>query len=332
MIRRTLYTVPDSPKEVRAEFLREANRAGVEIIAERGELFLAEKNAPNLVWATDYTKDAFEVEVPSINQGAKNLREAMNTHFAGIKGARWVLLPGENHRRASLIAEALRAVEPLALPFPVNQEKKTAGFFLLNAEKAVAVFDSLTPYPAGGIIFAEEKIGPPSRAYLKIWEALTRIDKQTGIMPRKAEQVVDLGSCPGGWTWALGNLGCEVVSIDGAPLELSVSNMPGVHFLKKDAFKLKPAEILAIFPDCDTDKIGWVFSDMICEPKRLPDLLRAWLDSGVCERFVFSVKFKGEADLATLRELEGLGGGKLRHLRQNKHELTWFRIPGLEQI
>lgn len=332
MIRRTLYTVPESPKDVRSEFLREAKNAGVKILAETGEFFIAEEASPNLVWATDYATEVFEIDVPSINQGAKNLREAWVASAPGIKGGRWILLSGENHRRASLIAEAVRAIEPPPLTFPQGENKRTAGFFLLTAEKAVAVFDGLTPYPAGGVTFMEEKIGPPSRAYLKIWEALARIEKQTGITPQRGERAVDLGSCPGGWTWALARLGCEVVSVDGAPLELSVSNTPGVHFLKKDAFKLSPAEVLAAFPNAGSGKIEWVFSDMICEPKRLPILLRSWLESGICERFVISVKFKGEADLEALRELGSLGGGMLRHLRQNKHELTWFRIPGMEKI
>jgi len=197
-----------------------------------------------------------------------------------------------------------------------KSEQKRAGFFLLTPDKAIALLDSLTPYPGGIIPLREEKEGPPSRAYLKLWEVFTRL----GEYPEPGARVLDLGSCPGGWTWVLAKLGCEVLSLDGAPIEPAVAAMPGVTFRKADAFKLAPE-------NCD-----WVFSDMICEPARLVTLLKAWLASGKCQRFVISVKFKGEADLAAIEELSRLGGGRLRHLRQNKHELTWICVPGRERI
>lgn len=53
--------------------------------------------------------------------------------------------------------------------------------------------------PNGVYDFIENKAEPPSRAYLKLWEALTRL----GEMPRPGQTCLDLGACPGGWTWVL---------------------------------------------------------------------------------------------------------------------------------
>jgi 23S rRNA (cytidine2498-2'-O)-methyltransferase len=324
MIRRTLYTVPAEPKEARTEFHREAARRGVRFLAEVGEYFLAEENGADLAWATDVAWEAYEIEIPSIVQGAKNLKQA--AFDRGSKSARWIPLEGLHHRRAALIAENLphgdappmsfRRGAPAAADTP---PAKLAGFFLLAPDRAVAVFDSLTPYPGGGIPFREEKVGPPSRAYLKLWEICARF-RHAGVAPPKAtESAVDLGSCPGGWTWALAELGAKVFSIDGAPLDPGVAKRPEVTFQKGDAFRLEPK------------KVDWVFSDMICEPKRLPELIERWQAVG-CERFALSVKFKGEADEAALEKLRAIPGSKLRHLRQNKHELTWFLRPGLKRI
>jgi 23S rRNA (cytidine2498-2'-O)-methyltransferase len=318
-MKRTLYTVP---KEVVAEFRREAARKKVAFLAEVGEFFLAEEDAPDLAWATDIAWNTFEVEIPSIAQGAKNLKQASST--AGVKSPRWLKLEGLHHRRAALIAENLPSAEatPLSYMRGIRREKPKApiaGFFLLTPDRAVAVFDSLTPYPAGQVPFAEEKSGPPSRAYLKLWEIAARLEHAGVPIPRAGDETLDLGSCPGGWTWVLAELGAKVFSIDGAQIDPAVAKRPEVTFQKGDAFRLTP------------HRADWLFSDMICEPKRLPELIQKWQAAGV-ERFALSVKFKGEADETAIDSLRAIPGSKLRHLRQNKHELTWFLAPELLRI
>lgn len=322
MNRRTLYTVSDTPREVKEEFRREAAREGVTFLAEIGGYFLASADAPNLEWATDVSWSAYEVEIPSIAAGARNLKAAAAE--AGVASPRWIRLDGLHHRRATLIADSLPSGETKPYSFRRDEPRREnprplAGFFLLAPERAVAIFDSLTPYPGGLLPFAEEKKGPPSRAYLKLWEVFARLEHAGVPLPGPGTTTVDLGSCPGGWTWALAERGATVESIDGAPLDPAVEKRPEVTFVRGDAFRLPPK------------KIDWVFSDMICEPKRLPELIGRWESVG-CTRFVISVKFKGEADQTALAQLRSIPGGRLRHLSQNKHELTWFRIPELKRI
>ncbi|MBS1962034.1 MAG: hypothetical protein JST04_07455 [Bdellovibrionales bacterium] len=328
MIRRTLYVVPETPKEVREEFRREAARRGVRFLFESGEYFLAEENAPDLAWATDIAWEAYEVDAASITAAAKNLKQT--AHDLGKKSTRWLRLEGLHHRRAALVAENLATGEAPSLSYrrganrpdslrPSEGKPALAGFFLLSPERALAVFDSLTPYPGGSAPFAEEKHGPPSRAYLKLWEICARLERAGLGIPKPGETALDLGSCPGGWTWALAELGARVASFDGAPLDPAVAKRPEVAYEKADAFRLVPRAA------------DWFFSDMICEPKRLPELLARWRDAG-CARFAVSVKFKGEADEAALARLREIPGARLRHLRQNKHELTWFLAPDLKRI
>ena len=328
MSRRTLYTVPEKTRE---EFRREAARSKLKFLGETGEYFWAPDDSPDLAWATDIAWSAFEIEIPSIVQGAKNLKEAAIAHgltnpacASDAKSRRWLRLEGLHHRRAALIGENLARGEaaPLSYLRGAVREKSPAplaGFFLIAPDRAIAVFDSLTPYPGGLVPLAEKKLGPPSRAYLKLWEIWARLEKAGIRVPHAGDSTLDLGSCPGGWTWALAEIGATVFSIDGAPIDPAVSKRPEVTFQKGDAFRLEPR------------KADWLFSDMICEPKRLPELIAKWRGAGV-ENFAISVKFKGEADLDALEKLRAIPGGKLRHLRQNKHELTWFHAPGLSRI
>ena len=163
--------------------------------------------------------------------------------------------------------------------------------------------DSLT-------IFAE----PPSRAYRKLWEAFTRI----GTHPEAGSRCIDMGASPGGWTWVLARLGTNVRAVDKAPLDPSVTALSNVKVSQVSAFSLDPR---------DVEPYDWFFSDVICEPKRLLSMIRRWLDAGAAERFVCSVKFRGETDHGIVRELAAIEGSRLMHLWHNRHELTWVRLP-----
>ncbi len=85
---------------------------------------------------------------------------------------------------------------------------------------------------AGGIVrFAREKT-QVSRAEFKLLEALEVFP--VGI--KKGWNALDLGSSPGGWARILVQKGCRVTAVDQAPLDPSVSHLPGVRFVKKNAF------------------------------------------------------------------------------------------------
>jgi len=80
----------------------------------------------------------------------------------------------------------------------------------------------------------EDKEGPPSRAYLKLQEALTLARR----WPQRGDRCLDAGACPGGWTWVLANLGAQVTAVDRSPLEDRIMARPEVNFIKQRRFHI----------------------------------------------------------------------------------------------
>jgi 23S rRNA (cytidine2498-2'-O)-methyltransferase len=190
---------------------------------------------------------------------------------------------------------------------------------LLDPHTMIASARCTSPFPDGAIEFAEDTEGPPSRAYLKLWEALVRCRK----WPGPGDRCLDAGASPGGWTWALAGLGAQVTAVDRSPLEDRILALPGVSFIKHDAFTLKPEEI---------GPLDWLFCDVISYPPRLVEWLEKWLASGLCQNFVCTIKMQGDADAAAAgfeaaRHLAAIPGGTVVHLYHNKHELTWLKVP-----
>ena len=203
-------------------------------------------------------------------------------------------------------------------PFPwLLPETPMGAFTLLDANTMIASAICSSPFPGGIIEFEEDKEGPPSRAYLKLWEALVLGRK----WPKAGERCLDAGASPGGWTWALSKLGAEVIAVDRAPLDPKIALLEGVSYIKHDAFTLRPEDI---------GKLDWLFCDVICYPPRLYDWIEKWLNSGLCSNFVCTIKMQGnvdaanEADFETPRRFAAIQGSKLIHLWHNKHELSWI--------
>ena len=104
-------------------------------------------------------------------------------------------------------------------------------------------------------------------------------------------------------------------AIDKAPLDEKLHTFKNVNYLKKDAFKVGTQELG--MPD-------WIFSDVICYPKELLDLVKKWMDLGV-QNFLCTLKFKGDTDWDTIEEFMKIPNSQLVHLCANKHELTFLR-------
>jgi len=169
----------------------------------------------------------------------------------------WAVYAPRLHRRAMLIQEQLPVVSAKPLVFGTPPPKAPLGSWtLLDANTVLAAPHCTSPFPNGEVHFVEDRTGPPSRAYLKLWEALTVI----GERPGPGQVCLDLGSSPGGWSWALARLGARVISVDRAPLAPEVARLPGIEYIAESAFALDPS---AIGP------IDWLFSDVICYPARL---------------------------------------------------------------
>lgn len=254
-------------------------------------------------WAANVWHDPVLIETPSIGAGAKALRGLQRN---------WAYYAPHLHGRARLIQERLPVVSAKPMAFGDSAPSAPLGsWMLLDETTIVAAPLCSSPWPNGAPCFVEDRSGPPSRAYLKLWEAFTRL----GICPQPGQTCLDLGSAPGGWTWVLAGLGARVISVDKAPLAPTVAAMPGVDHVRQSAFALEPQA---------TGPIDWLFSDVICYPSRLLALVRRWRESGLVRNFLCTVKFQGDTDHAVAREFAAIPDSSLFHLHHNKHELTWM--------
>lgn len=293
-----------------AELLAELNLEGS---AGTGHLVFGDlvftRTARPAAWAQNIWLDARLVPAPSIGQAAKALREIQRN---------WWAHPVRLARRAALITEKLPKVSAKAQVFGQPAPTAPLGSFTLWDEGSlIAAPACSSPYPDGQVRFEEDRESAPSRAYLKLWEALTLL----GAQPRPGELCLDLGSSPGGWTWVLASLGARVFSVDKAPLEPRIAAMPGVEHCLGSGFGLDPR--IAGGPGA---RVDWLCSDMACYPARLLELVTRWLEADACRNFICTLKCQGETDHASIQAFAEMPGARVMHLAHNKHELTWALI------
>jgi 23S rRNA (cytidine2498-2'-O)-methyltransferase len=108
-----------------------------------------------------------------------------------------------------------------------------------------------------------------------------------------------------------------MLSVDKAALDDRVAGLPGIEYRCGSAFALDPRTL---------GSVDWLFSDVVCYPKRLLTLVQRWLAAGSVRRFVCTVKFQGATDFETVRRFAAIPGSRLLHLHHNKHELTWLML------
>jgi 23S rRNA (cytidine2498-2'-O)-methyltransferase len=173
-------------------------------------------------------------------------------------------------------------------------------------------------FPLGWHEFNEDKVQPPSRAYLKLWEIFLTQDFFDFSKLHKS-QCIEVGCSPGGWTWVLAQYFKSVCAVDKAPLAPQLSEFKNITFLAEDAFKLTPSEFKTV---------RWFFSDIICTPQRMNSLVNHWLTDSTITHFVSTIKFKGAVDFKFLHnfqiEKSLIGKSTIIHLYHNKNEVTWL--------
>jgi len=278
------------------------------IRGEFGRLILTEGPPQSCHWAQNIWYDARLIPIESIGDGAAQLAKIQRN---------WWPYAYQLHRRMELIRAKLPYVAAKALTFPEPAPESPLGSFTLtDASTLLAAAHCSSPFPNGEPTFIEFKEGPPSRAYLKLFEVFTRI----GIKPGPGDQCLELGASPGGWTWVLARLGASVLAYDRAELDPAVEAMPGVLAVKGDAFNARPEKVLE-----KVGKVDWLFSDVICYPEKLFEFVSLWLSSGLCNNFVCTLKFQGTEHYGAIKDFMSIPGSRLIHLHNNKHELTWIR-------
>lgn len=270
-----------------------------------GRLVIKENGPKKAVWAENVWLDPQWIEISSIGDGAKKLKSLQRN---------WANYAFDFHRRSELVTGKLPHVSGKPLKFGEPLITAPLGGWTLVEENLILASPSCSePVPNGAYRFEENKAEPPNRAYLKLWEALTRC----GSMPKSGETCVDFGSAPGGWTWVLHGLGADVISIDKAPLAPNVAKLPRVKYMEQSAFAVTPQEI---------GPVDWLFSDIICYPERLLRLVNDWRASGLVRNIITTIKFQGDTDFDAIQSFLEIPNSCAIHLYNNKHEITWFNL------
>ncbi len=283
----------------------ELARAGIAIAAWHGRLALSPDPPIHAAWALDVWTDPREIAVASIADAANSLRSMQRN---------WSAYGVAHHRRMALIEARLPPVKAPALVFPQPAPSSHLGAWtLLSPNILLASPTKSSVFPRGECHFAEDHIGPPSRAYLKLWEALTRL----GRYPQPGDICLDLGAAPGGWTWVAASLGATTIAVDKAPLAEKILAMPNVTWREGSAFALVP------------EPVDWLLSDIIAYPDRLLALVQNWIAQAPPRHIVCTLKFQAATDHAAAAAFAAIPGGQLVHLFHNKHELTfWWSREG----
>jgi len=282
-----------------AKLAEELSRRDVTIDRWHGLLALSRDESVPSAWALDAWTAPVEIEIPSIKAAADALRAIQRN---------WAVYAVKHFRRMTLIGERLPPVQVRPLVFPAAAPTSHLGAWtLLAPDRMLASPTKSSPFVNGEILFQEDRIGPPSRAYLKLWEACVRLRR----WPLPNETCLDLGASPGGWTWAIAQLGASVTAVDKAPLAPDVAAMPGVTWRNDSAFGLEP------------EKVDWLFSDVIAYPERLLALVQRWIEAKAARRIVCTIKFQGETAHEAAEAFAAIPGGRVMHLFHNKHELTF---------
>ncbi len=121
----------------------------------------------------------------------------------------------------------------------------------------------------------------PSRSNLKLEEAFMAFlpeAKQAKIL-RPGMIGVDLGACPGGWTWQLLQRGMNVIAIDNGPMADVVMETNRVTHIEVDGYQYQP--------DMPVD---WMVCDIVESPIRTASMAARWIAEGWCTYSIFNLK------------------------------------------
>lgn len=123
----------------------------------------------------------------------------------------------------------------------------------------------------------------PSRSTLKLEEAILTFVPQAEEKKRFTEEMtgVDLGACPGGWTYQLVKRGLFVYAVDHGKMAASLHDTGRIEHCAEDGFKFQPPK---------RKQIDWLVCDMVEQPIRISKLMAKWLVNGWCREAIFNLK------------------------------------------
>lgn len=182
-----------------------------------------------------------------------------------------------------------------------------------------------SPY-FGGIPRLKFPADAPSRSTLKLDEAFIHFipeqDKEERL--RNGLNAVDLGACPGGWTYQLVRRGMMVLAVDNGPMDKKLMDSGQVKHYQADGFRFEPPR----------KNIYWLVCDMVEKPSRVAELMEAWAINGWFKEAIFNLKLPMKsrykevsqilAKIESILKENGIYDFKLscKHLYHDRDEVT----------
>ncbi|WP_417761316.1 23S rRNA (cytidine(2498)-2'-O)-methyltransferase RlmM [Shewanella sp.] len=122
----------------------------------------------------------------------------------------------------------------------------------------------------------------PSRSTLKLDEAFIHFIPEDEAEQRLSGglQAVDLGACPGGWTYQLVRRGMFVSAIDNGPMQDELMKSGQVTHFREDGFRYEPKR----------KNVYWLVCDMVEKPSRVAELVEQWAIKGWFQEAMFNLK------------------------------------------
>ncbi len=177
----------------------------------------------------------------------------------------------------------------------------------------------------------------PSRSTLKLEEAFHVFIPADEWEERLGSgmQAVDLGACPGGWTYQLVQHSMMVHAVDNGEMAQSLMDTGQVTHHRVDGFKFEPVR----------NNNSWVVCDMVEKPARIAQLMADWVVKGWCREAIFNLKLPMKKryeevcqNLELLRSQlkeNGINGEiHAKQLYHDREEVTvhvrriWSAVPG----
>jgi 23S rRNA (cytidine2498-2'-O)-methyltransferase len=147
-------------------------------------------------------------------------------------------------------------------------------------DMAIAAHADTAPWK-GGIPRLRFPSEAPSRSTLKLEEAFLVLldgdERERLLTPGMS--AVDLGACPGGWTYQFVRRSIRTFAVDNGPMAESLMATGLVEHLRADGFRFQPNRA-----------VDWMVCDMVEQPIKVAERMATWLREGWCRRTVFNLK------------------------------------------
>jgi 23S rRNA (cytidine2498-2'-O)-methyltransferase len=176
-----------------------------------------------------------------------------------------------------------------------NEMQPVMHIFFVKTDAAYIGYsyrDNSSPH-LQGILRLRSPADAPSRSTLKLDEAFrVLLSDEQRQQQFSGSHAVDLGACPGGWTYQLVRRGMFVQAVDNGAMAIELMESGQVQHFAEDGFKYKPKK----------KNVEWLVCDMIEKPHRVAELMAEWFINKWCHQAIFNLKLPMKQRYHCVRE------------------------------